>query len=115
MTTPATSSALTDSEYQRLAHEAFARVEAAVDRWLEDDVVDIDSQRTGGLLELTMPDRTKLVLNMQPPLHELWLAAKARGYHFRWAGDRWLDREGLEFFEVLGECASAQAGRTLRF
>ena len=115
MNSPATPSPLSDSDYQRLAHEALARVESTVDRWLEEDVVDIDTQRTGGLLELTLPDRSKLVLNMQPPLHELWLAARARGYHFRWAGDRWLDRDGQEFFEVLSDCASAQAGRPLRF
>jgi len=106
---------MSDADYQRLAGEALARVEAAVDRWLEDDVIDIDAQRSGGLLELTLPDRSKLVINLQPPLHELWLAAKARGYHFRWSGQGWVDREGLEFFDVLSQAVSAQAGRPLQF
>jgi CyaY protein len=30
-------------------------MESTVDRWLQDDVIDIDSQRTGGLLELSLP------------------------------------------------------------
>lgn len=111
----ASPSSLSDSDYQRLAHEAFARVEAAIDRWLEDDVIDIDIQRTGGLMELTLPGGSKLVLNMQPPLHELWLAARSRGYHFRWTGDRWVDRDGHEFFATLGEAASQQGGRPLAF
>jgi CyaY protein len=50
-------------------------------------------------------------------LHELWLAAKAGGYHFRLQSDgRWLDtRDGADFFLRLSEQASAQAGKPLTF
>lgn len=93
-----------------------AAVEAAVDQWLQDDVVDIDSHRTGGLLELSFPNGSKLVLNTQPPLHELWLAARSGGYHYKHVNGRWLDtREGREFFETLSACATEQAGLPLRF
>jgi CyaY protein len=115
MNAPSEPSSLSDSDYLRLAHEAFARVEAAIDGWLQQDVVDIDINRVGGLLELTLPDQSKLVLNMQPPLHELWLAARSRGYHFKRVGERWIDRDGLEFFDTLSACASQQAGQPLRF
>lgn len=111
----APASALSDAEYHRLTDEVLARVEATIDRWLDDDVVDIDAHRTGGLLELALPNGSKLVLNTQPPLHELWLAARAGGYHFHHADGRWIDREGREFFEVLSRCASEQSGRALRF
>ncbi|MDE1947568.1 MAG: iron donor protein CyaY [Burkholderiales bacterium] len=110
------SAALSDTEYHRLAGALLARIEAVADRLLEDDVVDIDTQRTGGLLELVFPDASKIVVNTQPPLHEIWLAARSGGFHYRHAGGRWLDtRDGSEFFEVLSRCASAQAGRPLRF
>jgi CyaY protein len=104
---------LSDAEYDRRA--VLAAVEAASDRFLQDEVIDIDTSRTGGLLELEFPNGSKVVLNTQPPLHELWLAAGAGGFHFRAVGDRWIDREGRELFEVLSECASTQAGRPLRF
>lgn len=108
--------ALTDSEFHRLAHAALAEVETTVDRWLDDDVVDIDSHRTGGLLELSMPGGSKIVLNTQPPLHEIWLAARAGGHHYRWDGAHWRDtRDGSEFFDALSQHASAQAGVALRF
>ena len=107
---------LSDAEYHARAAAVLARIESTVDRWLQDDVIDIDSARTGGLLELSLPDGSKLVVNTQPPLQELWLAARGGGFHFRWAGERWVDtREGREFFEVLSERASAQAGRALQF
>jgi len=108
------SKTLSDSEFHRRAQEALSRIEAALDRWLQDDVIDIDSHRTGGLLELEIPGGGKIVVNTQPPLHELWLAARKGGYHFRWVGDRWVDsREGGEFFSVLSREISAQAGRAL--
>jgi CyaY protein len=113
-TMPATP--LTDAEYYRLAGAVLARIEATVDRWLQDDVIDIDSQRTGGLLELSFPGGSKIVVNLQPPLHELWLAARAGGYHFQHVDGSWRDtRDGVEFFARLTEQASAQAARPLLF
>lgn len=106
---------LSDSEYHAKASAVLAAVESTVDRWLQDDLIDIDTHRTGGLLELSFPNGSKIVLNTQPPLHELWLAARSGGYHYKYVGDRWLDREGRELFEALSACASEQGGVALRF
>jgi CyaY protein len=109
-------SPLTDAEYHRLAAQVLARVESTLDRWLQDDVIDIDAQRTGGLLELSMPGGSKIVINTQPPLHEIWLAARAGGYHFKHADGHWRDtKDGVEFFDRLSREASAQAGQALGF
>jgi CyaY protein len=107
-------SGLSDAEYHRLAHAVLARIEAAADRWLQDDDVDVDTQRTGGLLELQFPGGEKIVVNTQPPLHELWLAAREGGYHYRHEAGRWLDtRDGQELTTVLERIASSLAGRPL--
>ena len=106
---------LTDAQYHAKTAAVLASVELRIDAWLQDDVIDIDVQRTGGLLELTFPNRSKIVLNTQPPLHELWMAARAGGYHYKHVDGVWRDREGREFFEALSACASEQAGRTLVF
>ena len=107
---------LSDADYQRETAALLARIEAAADRWLQDDVIDIDTQRTGGLLELSFPDGSKIVVNTQPPLHEVWLAARAGGYHFRRVDGRWLDtRDGSEFLAALSGHASAQGGKPLAF
>ncbi len=107
---------LTDAEYHRITGELLARIENTADRLLQDDVVDIDTQRTGGLLELAFPGGSKIVVNTQPPLHEVWLASRAGGYHFRFDGSAWRDtKDGSEFFEALSRHASAQAGRPVSF
>ena len=114
-TAPATPT-LSDAEYAREAAALLARIEATTDRWLDQDVVDIDTQRTGGLLEMSFEGGSKIIVNTQPPLHEIWLAARAGGYHYRWVAGRWLDtRDGSEFFAALSQHASAQGGKPLQF
>lgn len=116
MSDAATSSGLTDVQYDQIIRETLSRIETTVDRWLEEDVADIDTARTGGMLTLTLPNRSQLIINAQPPLHELWLAAKRGGFHFKWVGNQWVDtRSAEEFFALLSACASEQFGGALRF
>ncbi len=121
MTQPAasdsgSSDALSDAEYRTRTDSVLAAIEATVDRWLQQDVVDIDSSRTGGLLELSFPNDSKMVINTQPPLQELWLAARGGGFHYRYRDGHWVDtRDGSDFYDALSRCASEQSGKDLSF
>lgn len=116
MTTDLSPGPLTDAAYRALSDAVLAAVEARIDAWLQEDVVDIDAHRTGGLLEMRFPNGSVLVLNTQPPLQELWLAARSGGFHYRYVDGAWRDtRGGGELFGMLSDCASQQAGRPLRF
>ena len=107
---------MTDLEYHDKASAVLASIEACIDAWLQDDVVDIDTQRTGGLLEMSFPNGSKIILNTQPPLHEIWLAARAGGFHYKFVEGEWRDkRNGRELFGALSACASEQAAKPLRF
>ena len=116
MSTAPADSSLSDVDYQRETGLLLARIEAAADRWLQEDLIDIDTQRTGGLLELSFPDGSKIIINTQPPLHEVWLAARDGGFHYRWAAGQWVNtRDGSEFVQALSQHASAQGGMPLQF
>jgi len=108
---------LTDAQYHEVISATLARIEKTVDTWLQDDVVDIDAARTGGMLTLSLPDRSQLIVNAQPPLQELWLAARRGGFHFKLdAQGAWRDtRSGEEFFSLLSACAAEQARQPLTF
>jgi CyaY protein len=65
---------------------------------------------------LTLPNRSQIIINLQKPLHEVWMAAKAGGFHYRFDGQVWRDtKSGSEFFADLNQFASAQAGASLDF
>jgi len=117
MSSPAGPYGLTEAQYDEAISGTLRRIETQVDQWLERDVVDIDAARSGDMITLVMPDRSQLIVNAQPPLHELWLAARRGGFHFRLAQDgRWLDtRSGDEFFTVLSTCAAEQTRQPLSF
>jgi CyaY protein len=110
-------SGLTDAQYNAAIQAALQRIETAVDRWAEDDVIDIDTARTGSMLTLSMPNRSQLIVNAQPPLQELWLAARRGGFHFKLnQASQWIDtRSGDEFFALLSACAGEQGKPGLVF
>lgn len=107
---------MTDPEYMNLAEAALAAIEQACDRINDATDADIDNQRVGGMITLVFRNGSQLIVNTQPPLHELWLAARSGGYHFRYSGTKWIDtKTGADFFELLTHEASVQASEPLRF
>jgi CyaY protein len=116
MSTAPAASPLSDLDYQHETSALLSHIEATADRWLQEDRIDIDTQRTGGLLELSFPDASKIIVNTQPPLQEVWLAARDGGFHYRWVDGQWRDtRDGSEFLQALSQHASAQGGLPLVF
>src|ERR1700730_17140534 len=98
---------MTDSEYLSLAEAALAAVEQAV----EASGADIDTERSGNVLSLEFEDGSKIIVNLQAPMHEIWVAAKSGGFHFRYRDDAWGDtRSERELFAALSEFVSQQAG-----
>jgi CyaY protein len=107
---------MTDLEYLDLAEALLAQVEASCDRINESTDADVDNQRVGGMVTLTFADRSQIIVNLQRPLHEVWLAARAGGFHYKWDGQRWRDtKAGSEFFADLSRYASQQAGARIAF
>jgi CyaY protein len=106
----------TDSEFMNQAEALLRALELACDRINDGAEADIDNQRVGGMVTLVFENRSQIVVNLQKPLHEVWLAARSGGYHFRWADGCWQDTKGQgEFFEILTRDATAQSGAALVF
>ncbi len=107
---------MTDLEFMDRAESVLGSIEAACDRFNDQTVADIDNQRVGGMITLTFENRSQIVVNLQKPLHEIWLAARSGGYHFKYDGRHWMDTKGQgEFFTTLSRDASAQAAVPLAF
>jgi CyaY protein len=98
-----------EKEFSAQAAAALARIESA----LEAVDGDIDFElAAGGVLEIEFADGSKIVVNRHAVAREIWVAARAGGFHFRWDGDSWLDtRDGSELMAKLSQLASQQAGQ----
>ena len=107
---------MTDPEFLDKAETALKAIEACCDQINDETDADVDNQRNGGMVTLTFYNRTQIVINLQKPLHEIWMAAKSGGYHYRWDDGHWQDTKGQgELFSALTSNASAQAGQALMF
>jgi CyaY protein len=107
---------MTDLEFLDQAELLLSAVERCCDRINDDTEADIDNQRSGGMITMSFANRSQIILNLQKPLHEVWMAAKSGGYHFKCHAGVWQDTKGQgEFFELLTRFASAQAGQGLMF
>ncbi len=107
---------MTDLEFQDRAESLLKAVESACDRINDETDADLDNQRVGGMITLVFPNQTQIVINLQKPLHEVWMAAKSGGYHYKFDGNAWMDTKGNgEFFANLSTYASAQSGVPLEF
>lgn len=100
-----------DKEFNALADAVLARIEAAVEASGAD--VDFEPQ-PGGILEIEFADGSKIIVNRHGVAKEMWVAARAGGFHFRWDGSTWRDtRDNEELMAKLSRLASQQAGETI--
>jgi len=107
---------MTDLEFLDRAEAALRAIELTCDRINEATDADVDNQRVGGMVTLVFANRSQIVVNLQKPLHEIWMAARSGGYHYKWDGQAWVDTKGQgELFAQLTRCASEQAGQALVF
>jgi len=94
---------MTESEFLDLAESTLEEIEQAFDRLFEQDIVDVECKRSGNVLEIEFVDNgSKIIVNSQAPLQEMWIAARAGGFHYKRVGDEWRNtRDNTEFFHVV--------------
>jgi len=103
---------MNDSEFNALADEALTRIEAS----LEQSGADLDfAMISSGVLEIELPDCSKIVVNRHAAAQEVWVAARSGGFHFRWDGSAWRNtRDQSELMASLSALLSAQSGESIK-
>jgi CyaY protein len=106
---------MSETEFLDLAESTLDRIESALDRLNDQDLLDVECKRSGNVLEIEFIDtRSKIIVNSQAPLQEMWVAAKAGGFHYKRVGEAWVNtRDGSELFAALSQLASAQGGAAI--
>lgn len=106
---------MSESEFLALAEATLNQIEAALDRLNDEDVLDVECSRSGNVLEIEFIDNgTKIIVNSQAPMREMWVAARSGGFHYKRVDGQWRNtRDGSELFAALSTMASEQAGATV--
>jgi len=98
---------MTESEFLQRAE----RVMDAIERAADATGADIECSRSGNVLTLELGDGSKVVINSQAPMQQMWVAGRSGAFHYAWHDGAWRDtRDGSELFAALSRLVSAQGG-----
>jgi CyaY protein len=103
---------MSETEFLDLAESTLDAIESAMDRLNDQDLLDVECKRSGNVLEIEFIDNgSKIIVNSQAPMKEMWVAARSGGFHYKRVGEQWINtRDGSELFVALSQLASAQGG-----
>jgi CyaY protein len=94
-------------------HQRAAATLRDIERAVEDTGADIDFENAGDILTLDFVNGSKIIINKQSAAFQLWVAARAGGFHYNYDAvrDVWVnDQNGNELYAELARLASEQAG-----
>ncbi len=103
------------SEYLKLANALFRKVEDKLDE-LEEDV---DYEKADGKLEMVFENgSSRVVVNTQRAIQEIWLAGGARAWHFKYleGEQKWFAvAEQEEFYTCLSNMIQERIQKPVSF
>ena len=110
------------NEFMSLSEARFHDLVDAVQEEIEDvfdhSGMDVDLDNSGGVLTVRFENGTQLIFSRQPPLRQLWVAARSGGFHFDYdeASSMWIcDANDERLGELLSRVTHEQGGEALDF
>lgn len=103
---------MNESEFEQKVDQVLADIE----QQLDDAGVDFDYETVAGILTLTFDDQSKIILNRQTALRQIWLATRAGGFHYDYVADsdEWIRQEDQsELLASLSRHISEQSDETI--
>ncbi len=106
---------MTESEFLTLADATLSAIERALEYACDNSALDVECSRSGNVLEIEcINNGSKIIVNSQAPMQQLWLAAKSGGFHYEYKDGLWRNtRDDSEFYTTLSAVVSQQAGVTV--
>jgi CyaY protein len=105
---------MNESQFNQLAEETTIAIEEAV----EASDADIDYDNVADILTLEFSNGSRIIINKQTPLSQIWVAAKSGGYHFDYdeSNQVWCLNGDINrnLFSQLNIYCSEQSGETVR-
>ena len=100
---------MNESEFNQRVDDMLEQIEEAVD----ESGANIDFESAGGILTLIFENNSKIIINRQTPVQQIWVATKSGGFHFNYdeKQDQWVkDDDNTELFDALSQYCTHQSG-----
>jgi CyaY protein len=103
---------MTETEFLRLVDDTLSHIEEVFENAGQQGDVDVECSRSGSLLDIEfLHNNSKIIINSQAAISELWVAAKSGGFHYKHDGQHWRNtRDNSELMAVLADIARTQGG-----
>jgi CyaY protein len=97
------------------AQAVLAHLETTLEQTFDGLGLDVDLERNGGVLNVNLAGKAAqgktVVINLQSPMQQIWLATPFGGFHYAWNGAQWEDtRGGLSLHARLSQDLSTMTG-----
>ncbi len=98
-------------EFNQKVDDTLSSIEDALDTC----DAELDWDFAGGILTIECDNGSQVIINRQAPTQQIWVAARAGGFHFDYHADEdcWKQDE-LELFALLNKSLSEQSGETIK-
>ncbi len=99
---------MNETKFRALADQMLGTLQDEI----EAEFDDADCSRSGNVLTVELESGGQVVINIQAPLQEIWLASYFGGHHFRCEDEDWIEaKSGRNLKAVAEEVVEKLRGR----
>lgn len=98
------------TQFHTLTDQLFNQIEIFLDNYADEHDSDIDYETHGNVITIAFPNGSKIIVNTQEPLFQIWLATRKQGYHFDYVNNQWIcNRSDQTFNDIFAQAVDEQA------
>lgn len=105
------------AEYSELAEALYLDIEDMLDTLIDEHDAPLDYESGGGVVTIDCEDTSsKVIVSRQPPVHQIWVAARSGGFHCDYDDGVWRCTTTKETLgELLSRVCSEQSNSEIVF
>lgn len=97
-------------------HDLIDTLQTAIEDVFDASGMDVDLENSGGVLTVRLENGSQLIFSRQPPLRQLWVAARSGGFHLDLKDGGWVcDSTGEDLPSLLARVTREQSGENVDF
>lgn len=98
------------AQFHTLTDQLFNQIELYLDDYADEHDIDLDYETNSNVITVSFPNYSKIIVNTQEPLFQVWLATRKQGYHFDFINDKWIcNRTDQSFSYIFAQAVQEQA------